>query len=234
MGSGLRRRPRHRRRGAASALRPSPAVQGLRARCGWDRGLALAEHARPHHPGATAPRLTDAGVTDRPNVVAIGDVARARDRRAPGGGRGVHPRSRQPRQPGAGAVGPVQRPVLEAPLWNRTARPTASSPAATYCASRIELRVCSTPGHPRLVLPLRPRTGHRVHPRSPCPRAAPGATGADLTPRSTRSSSRSAAPCSPCPPTPPSAPGHGDSTTIGTEAAHLEDWLTRRHDAMLD
>jgi hypothetical protein len=28
--------------------------------------------------------------------------------------------------------------------------------------------------------------------------------------------------------------GHGDSTTIGTEAAHLKDWLARRHDVMLD
>jgi hypothetical protein len=125
-------------------------------------------------------------------------------------------------------------PVLEAPLWNRTARPTASSPAATYCASRIELRVLLNARTPRLVLPLRPRTGHRLHPRSPCPRAAPGATGGDLTPRSTRSIESIRGILLTLSTDTTIRTGHGDSTTIGTEAAHLKDWLARRHDVMLD
>jgi hypothetical protein len=116
----------HRKRGAAPALRPSPAIQGLRARCGWDRGSS-ARQARSD----ASPRCHRAS-TDRRRRV----------------------------------------------LFN--ARTPPARPAST------------------------PPTGHRVHPRSPCPRAAPNATGADLTSRSTRSSSRSAAPCSHCPPTPPS------------------------------
>jgi hypothetical protein len=125
-------------------------------------------------------------------------------------------------------------PVLEAPLWNRTARPTASSPAATYCASRIELRVLLNARTP----PARPAsTPPNWAPSSPAitlsqggPRRHGGRSyssfdtiiesirgtlltlSADTTIRT----------------------GHGDSTTIGTEAAHLKDWLARRHDVMLD
>jgi hypothetical protein len=110
----------------------------------------------------------------------------------------------------------------------RVRRRRRTAPAELSCGC------CSTPGHPRLVLPLRPRTGHRLHPRSPCPRAAPGATGGDLTPRSTRSIESIRGTLLTLSADTTIRTGHGDSTTIGTEAAHLKDWLARRHDVMLD
>ena len=61
---------------------------------------------------------------------------------------------------------------------------------------------------------------------TPCSRAAP-ARQAGRTPTSPPSSSRSRAGSASCPATPSSTPGHGDSTTIGDEIVHYDEWVAR-------
>jgi hypothetical protein len=126
-------------------------------------------------------------------------------------------------------------PVLEAPLWNRTARPTASSPAATYCASRIELRVLLNARTP----PARPAsTPPNWAPSSPAITLSQGGPrrhgGRSYSSFDTINRVDPRHPAHPVRRHTTIRTGNGDSTTIGTEAAHLKDWLARRHDVMLD
>ena len=95
-------------------------------------------------------------------------------------------------------------------------------------AGGIELRVITTPGHsPGSVVPVRPGAGHGVHRRH----ALLGRAGRDravvrvfatiIDSIATRLLT--------LPGDTTVRTGHGDTTTIGTELPHLEEWIVRGH-----
>ena len=81
---------------------------------------------------------------------------------------------------------------------------------------------------PRRGLPATRPSWAPSSPATPCSRAAP-APPAGPSRTSRRSSTRSGTGCSPCRRETVVRTGHGDATTIGAEAPHLEEWIARGH-----
>ena len=176
------------------------------------------------------------------NEVIVVDAAhdagedRAGDRRTPGGGRGVHARPRRPRQPGAALSDRFGAPVLlnpaEAPLWQMThpdRKPDGElADGDVLRAGGIELRVLLTPGHsPGSSCLHAPELG-TVFTGDTLFQGGPGATGRSYSSFDTIIESiRTTLLTLPGDTT--VRTGHGDSTTIGAEAPHLEEWLARGH-----
>ena len=120
-------------------------------------------------------------------------------------------------QPGRGALWDMTYPDRKPDGDCPTA--TCSPPAGSSCAR------CTTPGAlPRLDVPLRPELG-TVFTGDTLFQGGPGATGPVVLVVRHDHRLDPLDRCSRCPATPRSAPGHGDSTTIGAEAPHLEEWI---------
>lgn len=126
---------------------------------------------------------------------------------------------------------PVLLHPAEAPLWEMThadRRPDMElADGNGLCAGGSSCGCCTPPALPRLAVPLRPAAQHRVYRRHPLP-GRPGRDGAvafsfDTTIESSRGRLLT------LPGDPTVRTGHGDSTTVGAEALHLDKWIAHRH-----
>ena len=126
---------------------------------------------------------------------------------------------------------PILLNPAEAPLWDMKwpdRKPDGEIPAE-LTAGGVTLRALRDARPlPRLDLPLRARPRHGVH-RRHAVRTAGRGPPAGRSRRSTRSSTRSARPLLTLPPDTTVCTGHGDGTSIGAEAPHLEEWIARGH-----
>ena len=177
------------------------------------------------------------------NEVLVVDAAhdagqdRRRGRRPAGGGGRVHARPRRPREPAPALADRFDAPILLQPGRGAAvgddppgpASRTASWPTAT-CSPRAGSSCgrWSHPGHsPGSTCLYAPElgtvfTGDTLFP------GGPGRDRAVVLVVRRRSSTRSATGCSTLPGDTAVRTGHGDSTTIGAEAPHLEEWIAAR------
>ena len=101
-------------------------------------------------------------------------------------------------------------------------------PACSRSAART-LEVLHTPGPlPRAAAACTtPAAGVRLLAATRCSTAGPGATGRSFSDFATIIESHPRPRCSPLPPETVVHTGHGDDTTIGDEAPHLDEWIAR-------
>ena len=144
-----------------------------------------------------------------------------------------HPRTQRPRQRRTGARRAARRARPAASrrrmLWRRirTRTPAASTTAWCSTSATGELRALHTPGHSPGSAAVTRRTWVRCSAATPCSVAVPERPDG-RTPTSRPSWRRSRNP-GPLPADTVVYTGHGDSTTIGDEIVHYDEWVARGH-----
>ena len=121
------------------------------------------------------------------------------------------------------------RPGAVGPEPDRAPRRPSSPTAQVFTVGDVELRVLHTPGHaPGACCLYAPALGRRCSPATPCStagRARPGGRSRDFPTIVESIRDR----LLDLPADTVVLTGHGDATTIGAEAPHLQEWITRGH-----